>query len=131
MAGTLEGGKKAAIKNKARNEDFYRIIGGRGGKKGHTGGFYGNSEFARIAGKLGGSMSRRTSKKQGYESKARILSPDKALLKREFDKSYKQLLKVQQGAKNERTRQSSMATTPPKTRTIKHTKFRTLAKASV
>lgn len=40
MAGTLEGGKKAAATNKARHgKDFYAIIGAKGGKLGHTGGF--------------------------------------------------------------------------------------------
>ena len=40
MAGTKAGGKKAAATNKFKYGDgFYKRIGSRGGKKGHTGGF--------------------------------------------------------------------------------------------
>lgn len=47
MAGTKEGGKKAAKTNLLKHgKDFYREIGRKGGQKGHTGGFYGNPEFA-------------------------------------------------------------------------------------
>lgn len=60
MAGTVMGGKRAALKNKQRyGEDFYAKIGALGGKKGHTGGFYANRELARIAGAKGGRISRR------------------------------------------------------------------------
>ena len=60
MAGTKEGGKKAAQTNKARHgKDFYASIGQKGGKNGHTGGFAANRELARIAGKKGGQISRR------------------------------------------------------------------------
>lgn len=60
MAGTLEGGKRAAetIK-KIHGEDFYARIGALGGKKGTTGGFFANRELARIAGAKGGRRSRR------------------------------------------------------------------------
>jgi general stress protein YciG len=39
MAGTKEGGKKAAAKNEAREPGFYARIGGKGGRNGNTGGF--------------------------------------------------------------------------------------------
>lgn len=60
MAGTKEGGKKAAQTNKARHgKDFYATIGAKGGKLGRTGGFAANRELARIAGAKGGRISRR------------------------------------------------------------------------
>ena len=61
MAGTIDGGKKAAAKNKAKyGSDFYAKIGAKGGQKGTTGGFYANRELARKAGAKGGRISRRT-----------------------------------------------------------------------
>lgn len=60
MAGTIEGGKKAAKTNKElHGEDFYARIGRRGGKNGHTGGFAANRELASIAGRKGGQISKR------------------------------------------------------------------------
>lgn len=59
MAGTKEGGIKAARANKLRDPDFYRRIGSIGGKNGHTGGFAANPELAKIAGQKGGRLSRR------------------------------------------------------------------------
>ena len=59
MAGTKEGGKKAAAKNLQRDPLFYAKIGAKGGKRGHTGGFAANPELARIAGAKGGRISRR------------------------------------------------------------------------
>jgi general stress protein YciG len=59
MAGTKEGGKKAAAKNVARDALFYAKIGAKGGRNGHTGGFAANPELARKAGAKGGSISRR------------------------------------------------------------------------
>jgi len=59
MAGTKEGGKKAALKNLQRNPSFYAEIGRKGGQRGHTGGFAANPELARIAGAKGGRISRR------------------------------------------------------------------------
>jgi uncharacterized protein len=60
MSGTVEGGRKAAIKNKKiRGADFYARIGAIGGKKGTTGGFAANRELARVAGAKGGRISRR------------------------------------------------------------------------
>lgn len=63
MAGTIEGGRKAAAKNLAKDPDFYKKIGSKGGKNGNTGGFAGNPELARIAGSKGGKISRRTKAK--------------------------------------------------------------------
>lgn len=60
MTGSLEGGKKAALANKARyGDDFYKRIGQKGGKLGRTGGFYANRKLASEAGKIGGMKSRR------------------------------------------------------------------------
>lgn len=59
MAGTKEGGKKAAAKNLQRDPNFYAKIGRKGGQNGHTGGFAANPELARIAGARGGRISRR------------------------------------------------------------------------
>lgn len=60
MAGTKEGGKKAAITNLQKyGKDFYRNNGRKGGQSGHTGGFYGNSDFAREMGAIGGRISKR------------------------------------------------------------------------
>lgn len=60
MAGTKEGGKKAAATNKARHgADFYARIGRKGGQNGTTGGFAANPELAKIAGRKGGRISRR------------------------------------------------------------------------
>ena len=62
MAGTKAGGMKAAATNKAKHgSDFYAKIGARGGRAGHTGGFF-NPELARVAGRKGGMISRRTKK---------------------------------------------------------------------
>lgn len=60
MPGTIEGGKKAAARNKQRHgSDFYARIGAKGGKNGHTGGFAANRDLARAAGRKGGLISRR------------------------------------------------------------------------
>lgn len=60
MAGTKAGAKKAAATNKARHgANFYAEIGRKGGRLGHTGGFYANRELARLAGAKGGRISRR------------------------------------------------------------------------
>lgn len=62
MAGTKEGGVKAAATNKQRyGVDFYRTIGAAGGKKSIGGGFSKNRELARLAGQKGGQASRRGS----------------------------------------------------------------------
>lgn len=60
MSGNREGGRKAAMTNKLRHgENFYKEIGRKGGKNGHTGGFAANPELARIAGAKGGRISKR------------------------------------------------------------------------
>lgn len=60
MAGTKEGGKKAAATNKAKyGADFYREMGRIGGRNGHTGGFASNPALARECGRRGGLISRR------------------------------------------------------------------------
>lgn len=60
MAGTTEGGLKAAATVKAKfGTEFYREIGRLGGKNGHTGGFAANPELAREAGRKGGHISKR------------------------------------------------------------------------
>ena len=60
MAGTKQGGVRAASTNKTRHgKDFYARIGASGGKKGTTGGFAANRDLARLAGAKGGRISRR------------------------------------------------------------------------
>lgn len=69
MAGTKNGGRRAAATNKERHgKDFYARIGARGGKNGHTGGFASDvvgkdgltgTQRAKIAGAIGGSKSKR------------------------------------------------------------------------
>lgn len=68
MAGTSEGGIKAAKSNKEKyGEDFYARIGAKGGKRGHTGGFAANPELARRAGAKGGAIGRRGPIKKDFE----------------------------------------------------------------
>lgn len=60
MAGTKAGGVKAAATNIARHgREFYREIGRKGGRNGHTGGFAANPQLAKIAGAKGGKISKR------------------------------------------------------------------------
>lgn len=60
MSGTIEGGRKAAKTNLLKHgSDFYARIGSRGGKKGHTGGFYNDPERAAELGRIGGLKSKR------------------------------------------------------------------------
>lgn len=68
MAGSKEGGRKAAATNKAKyGEDFYQNIGAMGGKNSTTGGFWADRELARTAGRKGGLISRR-GKKVSHEN---------------------------------------------------------------
>lgn len=61
MPGTKAGGLKAAKVNKEKyGDNFYKMIGSKGGQHGHTGGFASNPALARIAGAKGGRISRRT-----------------------------------------------------------------------
>ena len=63
MAGTKFGGLKAAETNRlVHGDDFYSMIGRKGGMKGHKGGFASNPELARLAGAKGGRNSKRGSK---------------------------------------------------------------------
>lgn len=60
MAGTYAGAIKARNTNYEKHgKDFYKRIGRKGGKKGHTGGFFANRELARKAGQKGGKISKR------------------------------------------------------------------------
>lgn len=60
MSGTKIGGLKAYKSNTERyGKDYYREIGRKGGKNGHTGGFAANPELARIAGAKGGRNGKR------------------------------------------------------------------------
>ena len=65
MAGTAQGGRLAAEKNKKKyGSDFYSKIGRKGGKAGHTGGFAAGEAGRKRAsywGAVGGSISRRRS----------------------------------------------------------------------
>lgn len=58
MAGTVEGGRKAAAKILARDPNHYAKIGAKGGRNGNTGGFAANPELARRAGAIGGRKSK-------------------------------------------------------------------------
>lgn len=61
MAGTREGGLKAAETNKRLyGKKFYEDIGRKGGKLSTGGGFQFGSQSAREAGRRGGTISRRT-----------------------------------------------------------------------
>lgn len=75
MPGTIEGGRKAAAKNIAKDPDFYRKIGAIGGRNGTTGGFAtyepcdcplvpGEHHKAKCAGTKGGRKSRRQKKER-------------------------------------------------------------------
>lgn len=60
MSGTIEGGRKAAAKNKLKyGENFYKNIGARGGSVSCAKGFALNPYLARMAGAKGGRISRR------------------------------------------------------------------------
>lgn len=81
MAGTKEGALKAARTNREKyGDEFYAKIGGKGGKKGHTGGFASNKELARRAGSIGGRKSKRA---EGIQDKLNTLF--KEYIKEEWD----------------------------------------------
>lgn len=60
MAGTRDGGRKAALTNKQRyGLNFYEQIGRKGGEISRGGGFAMNRDLAVEAGRKGGKASRR------------------------------------------------------------------------
>ena len=64
MSGTKAGGIKASQTNRElHGEDFYKIIGHKGGIKKCKKGFACNRDLARIAGAIGGHISKRGAKK--------------------------------------------------------------------
>ena len=67
MSGTKVGGKKAAAKNIAKDPDFYKKIGTRGGSSDHpqTRPFALNKDLARAAGSKGGRISKRKKPNEG------------------------------------------------------------------
>lgn len=68
MSQTKAGALKAAQTNILKyGEDFYKRIGQKGGRNGHTGGFAANPELAKIAGAKGGKASRRGPAKRKVE----------------------------------------------------------------
>lgn len=71
MAGTREGGLKAAATNKKKyGEDFYKIQGAKGGKKNNNPMFALNLDLARRAGAKGGRISRRRPTARGLKARA-------------------------------------------------------------
>lgn len=74
MAGTKAGGQKAAKTNIEKyGEDYYRNLGRKGGRNGHSGGFASEVigrdgltgwQRAKIAGRKGGTISRRGKSKK-------------------------------------------------------------------
>lgn len=73
MAGTREGGLKARARNLAKDPNFYKKIGAKGGRNGKTGGFASDMvgedgltgrQRAKIAGAKGGKISRRGAAKE-------------------------------------------------------------------
>lgn len=84
MSGTKIGGQKAAKKNRELyGDNFYRMIGSKGGQNGHTGGFATNPALARIAGAKGGRISRRTGVTTGQGKEKEYIwkgGPDEELI---------------------------------------------------
>lgn len=84
MAGNKAGGIKARQTNIERHgEDFYRRIGSKGGKNGHTGGFASDKvgedgltgrQRAVLAGAIGGHISRRRPAKRDLEEDIKEVS---------------------------------------------------------
>ena len=79
MAGTKEGGMRAAQKNKERDPDFYFKIGQKGGKtrtpNSHLKGYGSRPDLASEAGRRGGTNSRRGAQGRLDESTNPILVP--------------------------------------------------------
>ena len=75
MAGTKAGAKKAAETNKRlHGNDFYRVIGKKGGENGNTGGFQTDPKRARVCGSIGGSISKRYAQRLAIV-KYKVMSP--------------------------------------------------------
>lgn len=75
MAGTKASAKKTAATIMRRyGNDFYRVIGKKGGENGNTGGFQADPERARLCGRIGGSMSKRNDKRLAMV-KYKVMSP--------------------------------------------------------
>lgn len=88
MAGTKEGGRKAAATNKAKyGLNFYADIGRKGGRNGHTGGFAANPELAKEAGAKGGRISKR-GKAKGNKSAEEKLTKAARREVAEYEKIY-------------------------------------------
>lgn len=77
MSGTREGGLKARATNLARDPEFYKRIGRKGGQNGHDGGFASKKvgadgltglQRASVAGIKGGRISKRGRKKGDAKS---------------------------------------------------------------
>lgn len=81
MGGTTEGGLKSRATNyKKYGKDFYREIGRKGGKNGHTGGFAANPALARIAGAKGGRISKRGPSKKNKANKTKKTTESSAAI---------------------------------------------------
>lgn len=62
MSGTSRGARISARKNQARDPNYYRKIGRKGGRSSNTGGFAANPELARMAGIKSGQSRKRLSR---------------------------------------------------------------------
>ena len=89
MAGTREGGLKARARNLARDPNWYKKIGAKGGSNGkgpgYKGGFASNEvgedgltgrERAKLAGAVGGKRSRRGPAKDDIEKAEEVLKAE-------------------------------------------------------
>ena len=85
MAGTKAGGLKARERNLAKDPDFYKKIGAKGGRNGRTGGFASEvvgedgltgKERAKIAGAKGGRISRRGPAKDDIDKAEEVLKAE-------------------------------------------------------
>lgn len=59
--------KAAKTNKKLYGDDFFRRIGSKGGRNGHTGGFAANPKLAREMGEIAGRISKRGFKYLGVE----------------------------------------------------------------
>lgn len=97
MAGTTEGGLQAAQTLKeAKGEDWYQVIGAKGGKASNTGGFAAGTEGrkrARVYGKLGGTISRKGNGAAAQKARAEAR---KRIRAEQLEENYKKLQKIAQ-----------------------------------